>query len=80
MFQVYIRFFNLIKAQNLKIEIDNKSGFCFGVVKAIAKAEEELGKGNTLYCLGDIVHNEEEVERLQQWGLLLSIMSSSITA
>jgi 4-hydroxy-3-methylbut-2-enyl diphosphate reductase len=54
----------------LKIEIDKKSGFCFGVVKAIAKAEEELGKGNTLYCLGDIVHNEEEVERLQQLGLV----------
>ncbi len=54
----------------MKIEIDKKSGFCFGVVKAIAKAEEELGKGNTLYCLGDIVHNEEEVERLQQLGLV----------
>jgi 4-hydroxy-3-methylbut-2-enyl diphosphate reductase len=54
----------------LNIEIDNKSGFCFGVVKAIEKAEEELEKGSTLYCLGDIVHNEEEVERLQRLGLV----------
>ena len=43
------------------IEIDKKSGFCFGVVKAITKAEEELAKGKTLYCLGDIVHNGMEV-------------------
>ena len=42
---------------SLKIEIDNGSGFCFGVTTAIQKAEEELAKGNTLYCLGDIVHN-----------------------
>jgi 4-hydroxy-3-methylbut-2-enyl diphosphate reductase len=61
----------------LNIEIDNKSGFCFGVVKAIEKAEEELEKGSTLYCLGDIVHNEEEVERLQRLGSLLSIMSNT---
>lgn len=54
----------------MNIEIDNKSGFCFGVVKAIEKAEEELEKGSTLYCLGDIVHNEEEVERLQRLGLV----------
>lgn len=54
----------------MNIEIDNKSGFCFGVVKAIEKAEEELEKGSTLYCLGDIVHNEEEVERLQRLGLI----------
>ena len=53
-----------------KVEIDNKSGFCFGVVTAINKAEEELKKGNTLYCLGDIVHNNEEVERLNQKGLV----------
>ena len=37
------------------IEIDKKSGYCFGVERAIAKAEEELKKGETLYCLGDIV-------------------------
>ena len=54
----------------LNIEIDNKSGFCFGVVKAITKAEEELAKGETLYCLGDIVHNGQEVERLAGMGLI----------
>jgi 4-hydroxy-3-methylbut-2-en-1-yl diphosphate reductase len=54
----------------LNIEIDKKSGFCFGVVKAISKAEEELAKGQPLYCLGDIVHNGQEVERLTQLGLI----------
>ena len=44
----------------LKIEIDEQSGFCFGVTTAIQKAEEELGKGDILYCLGDIVHNDIE--------------------
>ena len=43
-----------------KVEIDEGSGFCFGVVTAINKAEEELAKGGTLYCLGDIVHNSRE--------------------
>lgn len=52
------------------IEIDDKSGFCFGVVKAIKKAEDELARGETLYCLGDIVHNEEEVHRLEKLGLV----------
>lgn len=52
-----------------KIEIDAKSGFCFGVVNAIKKAEEELAKGGVLYCLGDIVHNSLEVERLSKMGL-----------
>lgn len=51
------------------IDIDNGSGFCFGVTRAIARAEEELEKG-TLYCLGDIVHNEEEVKRLADKGLV----------
>lgn len=51
------------------IEIDQKSGFCFGVVNAIKKAEEELEKGGTLYCLGDIVHNNLEVDRLAKMGL-----------
>ncbi len=51
------------------IEIDAKSGFCFGVVNAIKKAEEELSKGGTLYCLGDIVHNNLEVDRLEKLGL-----------
>ena len=52
------------------IEIDKKSGYCFGVTRAIAKAEEELKKGVTLYCLGDIVHNALEVERLTNMGLI----------
>lgn len=52
-----------------KIEIDDKSGFCFGVVTAIHKAEEELQKGSSLFCLGDIVHNAAEVERLRTNGL-----------
>ena len=51
------------------IEIDNGSGFCFGVTTAISKAEEELNKTGHLYCLGDIVHNSNEVERLKQKGL-----------
>ncbi len=54
----------------LKIEIDNDSGFCFGVTTAIQKAEEELAKGHTLYCLGDIVHNGMECERLRKMGLI----------
>ena len=54
----------------LKIEIDNGSGFCFGVTTAIKKAEEELEKGSTLYCLGDIVHNGMECERLRKLGLV----------
>ena len=54
----------------LKVEIDNGSGFCFGVTTAIQKAEEELAKGNTLYCLGDIVHNGMECDRLRQMGLV----------
>lgn len=55
--------------QDLKIEIDSGSGFCFGVTTAIRKAEEELDAGEQLYCLGDIVHNGMEVERLHQRGL-----------
>ena len=54
----------------LQIEIDNGSGFCFGVTTAIKKAEEELAAGKTLYCLGDIVHNGMECERLRQMGLV----------
>ena len=52
------------------IEIDNGSGFCFGVTTAIKKAEEELAQGETLYCLGDIVHNGMECERLREMGLI----------
>ncbi len=54
----------------IHVEIDSSSGFCFGVTTAIQKAEEELAKGNTLYCLGDIVHNGKEVERLHARGLI----------
>ena len=54
----------------MQIEIDNGSGFCFGVTTAIKKAEEELAKGGKLYCLGDIVHNGMEVERLHHAGLI----------
>lgn len=50
------------------VSIDNNSGFCFGVTGAIQKAEEELAKGQ-LFCLGDIVHNGQEVKRLEQLGL-----------
>jgi len=54
----------------LKVEIDSGSGFCFGVTTAIKKAEEELSTGKTLYCLGDIVHNSMECERLRKLGLI----------
>lgn len=53
----------------MKVEIDKKSGFCFGVIKAIKSAEEELENSNSLYCLGDIVHNGKEVQRLEKMGL-----------
>lgn len=53
----------------IQIEIDSGSGFCFGVTTAIKKAEEELVCSDTLYCLGDIVHNGMEVERLHRQGL-----------
>lgn len=54
---------------NLKVEIDNNSGFCFGVVFAIQMAEGILDEEGKLYCLGDIVHNDEEVARLKAKGL-----------
>ncbi|MBP5646227.1 MAG: 4-hydroxy-3-methylbut-2-enyl diphosphate reductase [Bacteroidaceae bacterium] len=53
----------------MKVEIDNESGFCFGVLSAIGKAEEELRKSGQLFCLGDIVHNGIECDRLQRLGL-----------
>lgn len=55
---------------NYQIEIDSGSGFCFGVTTAIKKAEEELAKGTKLYCLGDIVHNSMECNRLKTLGLI----------
>ena len=55
----------------IKVEIDENSGFCFGVTTAIRKAEEELkNSSDTLYCLGDIVHNGIECERLKRLGLV----------
>lgn len=53
----------------MKVEIDPNSGFCFGVVTAINKAEEYLKENEILYCIGDIVHNSREVDRLGNKGL-----------
>lgn len=53
----------------IQVEIDRGSGFCFGVTTAIKKAEEELAAGKKMYCLGDIVHNGMEVERLTAMGM-----------
>ena len=55
--------------KDLRIEIDDKSGFCFGVVRAISEAEKALAGGETVYSLGDIVHNRIEVQRLEKLGL-----------
>ncbi len=54
----------------LKAEVDQRAGFCMGVVKAIEKAEALLDSGQKVYCAGQIVHNEEEVARLEQKGLI----------
>ncbi|HKK82528.1 MAG TPA: 4-hydroxy-3-methylbut-2-enyl diphosphate reductase, partial [Prolixibacteraceae bacterium] len=53
----------------MHIEIDNKSGFCFGVQNAINKVEEHISDGKKVNCLGDIVHNHEEISRLTQKGM-----------
>ena len=53
----------------LNVQIDQNSGFCFGVVYAIEMAEDMLEEQGYLYCLGDIVHNDEEVKRLEKKGL-----------
>ncbi len=55
----------------MTVTIDQNSGFCFGVVYAIQMAEDELDSGGTLYCLGDIVHNDTEVKRLTAKGLII---------
>jgi 4-hydroxy-3-methylbut-2-enyl diphosphate reductase len=55
--------------RNIQVDIDINSGFCFGVVYAIEMAEEILNEQGYLYCLGDIVHNDEEVKRLEKKGL-----------
>ncbi|MFV0521252.1 MAG: 4-hydroxy-3-methylbut-2-enyl diphosphate reductase [Mangrovibacterium sp.] len=54
----------------MEVTIDEKSGFCFGVVGAIEKAEQLLKHGEKIYCLGDIVHNQVEVKRLEDMGLV----------
>ena len=53
------------------VEIDDKSGFCYGVLKTIQLAEDALSEGVPVYCLGEIVHNDEEVERLKSKGLTI---------
>ncbi len=53
----------------MNIEIDINSGFCFGVANSVRIAEEELAKGEKLYCLGEIVHNEAEIKRLRALGV-----------
>ena len=53
----------------MQVVIDKKSGFCFGVVYAIQMAEDILAVEDSLYCLGDIVHNDKEVDRLNEMGL-----------
>lgn len=59
-----------LKTLGLNVTIDQGSGFCFGVVYAIEMAEDFLNRNGFLYCLGDIVHNDEEVERLKRRGLI----------
>ena len=58
-----------MEAYNLQVTIDKDSGFCFGVIYAIDMAEDILAEDGYLYCLGDIVHNDEEVARLEEKGL-----------
>lgn len=54
---------------SMKVVIDDKSGFCAGVVRAISEAERALEQGGEVFCLGDIVHNRVEVQRLESLGL-----------
>ncbi|MCD4731741.1 MAG: 4-hydroxy-3-methylbut-2-enyl diphosphate reductase [Bacteroidales bacterium] len=60
----------------MKVSIDPYAGFCFGVKKTIELAEKELQKQDTLYCIGDIVHNQEEINRLKNSGLEITDLSS----
>jgi len=53
----------------MTIEIDPYAGFCFGVEKAVQKAELELNDSGNLFCFGEIVHNQEEIDRLEKLGL-----------
>ncbi len=59
-----------MRETQMTVEIDRGSGFCFGVTRAISKAEEELAGGGQLFCLGDIVHNGHECDRLTRMGLV----------
>ena len=54
----------------MKVEVDEKSGFCFSVDLAVKKAEEEIQKTGKVYCLGQIVHNDMEVKRLEDMGMV----------
>lgn len=54
----------------MRVEVDQKSGFCFGVDLAVLKAEEEIKKSGKVYCLGEIVHNDMEVKRLEEMGMI----------
>ena len=53
----------------MRVEIDSHSGFCFGVVRAISRAEEALQEQGEVFSLGDIVHNRVEVQRLERLGM-----------
>ena len=57
----------------MNVTIDANSGFCFGVVYAIQMAEDELAANGSLFCLGDIVHNNMEVDRLEKKGLKMQM-------
>jgi 4-hydroxy-3-methylbut-2-enyl diphosphate reductase len=54
----------------VRVRVEEKSGFCFGVKRAIQLAEEALDRGENIYCLGEIVHNEKEVSRLKKKGMM----------
>ena len=56
--------------KNMEIEIDPFAGFCFGVTRVVSKAEEIIRLHGQLYCLGEIVHNQKEIERLEAAGLI----------
>ncbi len=58
------------KKKKMKIDLDTRAGFCFGVENAIKIAEKELKAGQKVYCLGQIVHNEMEIKRLEELGLI----------
>ena len=67
--RVRARHITLVKAITMEVIIDDNSGFCFGVVRAIGEAESALERVGEVYSLGDIVHNRVEVQRLEQLGL-----------